>query len=102
MRTFFSSTFIEEKALNEVGIYYPIELEYYKITNEQSLVGETTNKFGIKVLQKSYKEKGIEVEEETIDQVSNNEQKIEEILEKLGKYGAMPVHLKEMIHDFMA
>ena len=38
MKTFFSSTFIKEKSLEEARIYHPIKLEYYKIENEGELL----------------------------------------------------------------
>ena len=102
MKTFFSSTFIEEKALREVGIYHPIKLEYYKIENEKDLTDEKKLKFGIEVIKKIYKKEETKLEEKKVEEVTNDEKEIEKILEKLEKNGAVPVHLEDIIHDIMA
>ena len=56
MKTFFSSTFIKKEELEEAGISYPIQLEYYKIINEDEMVRQEKAKFGISIVKTEYKE----------------------------------------------
>lgn len=102
MKNFFSSTFMEEKSLSEVGIYHPIKLEYYKTMNEQKTTDEPKPKFGIKIVKKAYTGEGTKVEEEEVEGISDDEKEVEEILRKLERNQATPVILKDVMKDLMA
>ena len=96
MRTFFSSTFIKEETLKEAGIYHPIKLEFYKLTNEDEIVKQGKAKFGIKIVKTEYKQDTTEVENEKIKYLSNDEKKIEEILNLLKENEVTPISVKDV------
>ena len=65
MKTFFSSTFMNPKLLKEVGIHYPIQLAYYKITNKEAEKQQKA-KFGIYIVKTEYKKESIRIENKKI------------------------------------
>ena len=81
MNTFFGSIFIEKEKLREAGVEHPIKLEYYKIINEDEFISRDNAKYGIKIVKTEYKKNNTKIEDKTIRYLSNNEQKIEEILD---------------------
>ncbi len=100
MKTFFSSTFIKKEELEEAGISYPIQLEYYKIINEDEMVRQEKAKFGISIVKTEYKEKSIEVENKKIQYLSNDEKRIEEILNLFKENEVTPIEVEEILNDF--
>lgn len=98
MRTFFSSTFMEEKSLKEEGIYHPIKLEYYKIVKEETEENEEL-KFGIKIVKKEYTKTGMKEENEKVEHISNDEKEIEKILNTLEENQVTPVILEYVLKD---
>ena len=100
MRIFFNSTFIKQETLNEAGIIHPIKLEYYKIINEDEIIKKEKAKFGINVVKTEYIENNIKVEDKKIQYVSNDERKIEEILNLLKEYEVTPIAVEDVLNDF--
>lgn len=100
MKTFYGSTFISKEILEEEKINYPIKLEYYKIINEDEFNKRNSTKFGINVIKTEYREDKPKVEKNEIKYVSNDEQKVNEILDLLKKNEVTPVALEEVIIDF--
>lgn len=100
MRTFFSSTFIQTKALSEVGIDYPIKLEYYKVINEDKKDRKGRAKFGINVVKTEYKNNDVKVEYKKVQHVSNDERKIEKILNVLKENEVTPITVEDVLDDF--
>lgn len=100
MRTFFSSTFIKKEMLKEAGIYYPIKLEYYKIINEDEMIKQERAKFGIHVVKTEYKKEDVKVENKKIQYLSNDEKKIEEILNILKENEVTPITVEDVLSDF--
>lgn len=100
MRIFFSSTFMEKEALKEAGIYYPIKLEYYKIINEDEMIKQEKAKFGIYVVKTEYINDDIKVENKKVQYVSNDEKKIEEILNLLKENEVTPITVEDILSDF--
>ena len=92
MKTFFGGIFIETKKLKEEGIEYPIKVEYYKIEEE--------NKFGIEIIKKEYREQKIEIEKQEIKSLSNDECKINRMLELFKENEVTPISAPEIIEDF--
>ena len=54
MKTFFGGKFIEKETLKEVGISYPIKLEYYKDIHSDEFIRTNGAKYGISVVKTSY------------------------------------------------
>lgn len=100
MRTFFSSTFIKKEMLKEAGIHYPIKLEYYKIINEDEMIKQERAKFGIHVVKTEYKKEDVKVENKKIQYLSNDEKKIEEILNILKENEVTPITVEDVLSDF--
>lgn len=100
MRTFFSSTFIKKETLKEAGIEYPIKLEYYKIINEDEMIKQEKAKFGINIVKTEYQKDTIKVENEKVQYLSNDEKKIEEILNILKENEVTPIGVNDILSDF--
>lgn len=100
MKTFFGSTFINKQELEEADINYPIKLEYYKIINEDELITKKGTKFGVNIIKTEYREDNTKVEEKTIKYLSNDEQKVDDILESLKCNKVTPITLQDVIIDF--
>lgn len=98
MRTFFDSTFIKEETLNEARIYHPIKLEYYKIINEENKKEEKI-RFGINIVKREYKKEGIKIENKKVQYVSNDEKKVEKILNTLKENEVTPIAVEDVLED---
>lgn len=94
MKNFYGSIFINRDELREVGIEYPIKVEYYKITNEISTRSKSI--FGIQIIKTEYKEK-IGVEQSKIENITNNEKEIDKILRQLKEGEVTPIGLEDVI-----
>jgi len=99
MRIFFSSSFVKKETLNEAGIDHPIKLEYYKIINEDEIIKQEKAKFGINIIKTEYKKEDTKVEDKTIKYISNDEKRIEEILNIFKENEVTPVSAEEIISD---
>ncbi len=100
MRIFFSSAFIKKETLKEAGICHPIKLEYYKIINEDEMVKQEKAKFGINVIKTEYKEEQTKVENKKIQYISNDEKRVEEILNILKENEVTPIAVEDVLSDF--
>lgn len=100
MKTFYTSTFIKKEELQEAGITYPIKLEYYKIINEDEIMKGEKARFGIKVVKTEYRDKKAKIEEKEITYLSNDEKRIEEILNIFKENEVTPISVEEIIYDF--
>lgn len=100
MKIFFGSTFIEKEKLKEAGINYPIKLEYYKIINEDEIIKKQNVKFGIDIIKTKYLGNSIKTDNKMIKYVSNDENKIEEILNIFKENAVTPINALEVISDF--
>ena len=100
MKTFFGSIFIKKEDLEEAGIKHPIKLEYYKIINEDEFINGDNAKYGIKIVKTEYIKNNTKIEDKTIRYLSNNEQRVEDILSLFKKNEVTPVCAKDIICDF--
>ena len=100
MNTFFGSIFIEKEKLKEAGVEYPIKLEYYKIINEDEFINRYNAQYGIKIVKTEYIKNNTRIEDKTIRYLSNNEQRVEDILNVFKKNEVTPVCVDDIICDF--
>ena len=100
MNTFFGSIFIEMEKLKEAGVEYPIKLEYYKNKNQDEFIKGKNAKYGVKIINTSYLEDDTKVEDKTIKYLSNNEQKVNDILKILKDNEVTPICVQDVIYDF--
>lgn len=94
MKTFFGSIFIEKEKLKEAGVEYPIKVEYYKVINEDEFINKDKAKYGINIVKTEYKK------DNTIKYLSNNEQKVDDILKILKENEVTPICVQDVICDF--
>ena len=102
MKFFFGCTFMSRDELEDIGVKYPIKLEYYKTqTNEENLKNIKDIKYGIEVIKTSYKEENVYIERKTIPDIIKDELKIEEILNKFKTNKVTPVSAEYIIEDLL-
>lgn len=100
MRIFFSSTFVKKETLNEARIDYPIKLEYYKIINEDEVVKQEKDKFGIDIVKTEYRKNDIKVENKKVQYLSSDERKINKILNLFKENEVTPITVEDILSDF--
>ena len=96
MKNFFGSIFINRDELRESGIDYPIKVEYYKIINEEEKIKENKLIYGIQIIKTEYKEK-IGVEQNKIEDITNDENEITKILYLMKNNEVTPIGLEDVI-----
>ena len=80
MKYFFGCTFMNREELQNIGVKYPIKLEYYKTqTNEESIKNVNDIRYGIEVIKTSYIEEKVDVEKTNIPEIIKDEAKVENI-----------------------
>lgn len=99
MKNFFGGIFIDKEKLRKVGIEHPIKVEYYKITNEDEVLKQHKEKYGIQIIKTEYKQDIISIEQNELPNITNDENYIEEILKLLKSNEVTPVSLTEIISD---
>lgn len=102
MRYFFGCTFMSREELTEIGVEYPIKLEYYKTqTNEEDVKSQKDIKYGIEVIKTSYMDEKVNIEKRTIPEILKDEIKINRILDKLKENKVTPVSAEYVIEDLL-
>ncbi len=100
MKVFFGGGFIQKEDLEAAGIEYPVKLEYYKIINEECLKRQEKPRYGINVVKTEYINNIVKTEDEIIKHLSDNEKRIEEILEIFKEHKVTPITVQDVISDF--
>ena len=102
MKYFFGCTFMSREELANIGVEYPIKLEYYKTqTNEEEVKNQKDIKYGIEVIKTSYINEKVDVERKTIPEILRDEIKINHILDKLKENKVTPVSAEYVIQDLL-
>ena len=96
VKNFFGSIFINRDELREVGIDYPIKVEYYKIINEEEKIKQNRLIYGIQIIKTEYKDK-IGVEQQKIEHITNDENEISRILSIMKENEVTPIGLEDVI-----
>ena len=99
MKTFFGGTFINKEQLKQEGKEYPIKIEYYKKINEDELVKSNNAKYGIYIVKTEYIPNNIKTEDKEIKYLTNDEQKVEKILDIFKRNEVTPVIMEDIIND---
>ena len=99
MKTFFGGTFINQEDLKEEGKEYPIKIEYYKNINEDELIKTNKTKYGIYVVKTEYIPENTKTEDKEIKYLTNDEQKIEKILEFFKRNEVTPIIVDDVVED---
>ena len=102
MKYFFGCTFMSREELADIGVQYPIKLEYYKTqTNEEEVKNQMDIKYGIEVIKTSYIDEKVNVEKRTIPEIIRDEMKINKILNKLKENKVTPVSAEYVVEDLL-
>ena len=96
LKNFFGSIFINRNELEEAGINYPIKVEYYKITNEEEKIKQNKLIYGIQIIKTEYKDR-IGIEQSKIENITNNEKEINEILKQMKESEVTPIGLEDVL-----
>ena len=97
--TFYGGTFLDRDELEEVGIKYPIKLEYYKQINEEYINSENEYKYGIHIVKTEYKPNNLIVKTKTIKNVTNDEREEDKILTIFKENKVTIINSEEIISD---
>lgn len=93
---------MNREELKNIGVEYPIKLEYYKTqTNEEDVKNVNDIKYGIEVIKTSYIEEKVDVEKTCIPEIIKDETKIEKMLNILKEYKVTPVSAEYIIEDLL-
>ena len=99
---YYGGTFLGEEDLKESNIKHRIELEYYTTKNyiDKETEDEKTT-YGIEIVKREYTNNEVEIETESKQHISNNAEKIIEIIETLRKYKVTPIGLYDVLDDLL-
>ena len=93
---------MSREELANIGVEYPIKLEYYKTqTNEENVKNQKDIKYGIEVIKTSYINEKVDVERKTIPEILRDEIKIDRILDKLKQNKVTPISAEYVIEDLL-
>lgn len=98
MKYFFGSTFMSQEDLRNIGVTYPIKLDYYK-TKEEKIQNEV--KYGVEIIKTSYIDDKVDIEKTNIPEFIKDELKIDTILDKLKTNKVTPISAEYVIEDFL-
>jgi hypothetical protein len=98
VKTFFGGIFIEKEKLLDSGIHYPIKLEYYKTISTKDK--KNKEMYGIHIVKTEYKE-NIKIEEKKIEYITDNENKVNEILKLFKENEVTPISAEYIIEDMI-
>ena len=102
MKYFFGCTFMSREELANIGVEYPIKLEYYKTqTNEEDVKNVNDIKYGIEVIKTSYIEEKVDVEKACIPEIIKDEAKVESMLNILKEHKVTPISAGDIIEDLL-
>lgn len=100
MKKFFGGVFINKETLKNAGIKHPIKLEYYKRINMDTFTELDKAKYGVSIIKTEYYNDKTKVEEKGIKYVTNDEKRIEFLLQTLKENFVTPIGLEDVVYDF--
>ena len=93
---------MNREELQNIGVKYPIKLEYYKTqTNEENVKNINDIKYGIEVIKTSYINEKVDVEKTSIPEIIKDEVKIENMLNILKEHKVTPISAPYIIEDLL-
>ena len=98
MKTFFDGIFIDERKLKAEEIEYPIKLEYYKTTARKENVKA---KYGIEIVRKKYINGRIIAKSHRLENITNDNNKIYEILKIFRDNEVTPVGMRDVYEEII-
>ena len=98
MRVFYGDTYINNEELKEIGIDYPIKLEYYKMYDE---VKEFKTEYQIEVIKSSYLGENVRIEKRVVGNIVKDDRVVNRILETLKQNAVTPIIAQDVIDDLL-
>lgn len=93
---------MNREELQNIGVKYPIKLEYYKTqTNEENVKNVNDIRYGIEVIKTSYINDKVDVEKTCIPEIIKDEVKIENMLNILKEHKVTPISAEYIIEDLL-
>ena len=93
---------MNREELQNIGVKYPIKLEYYKTqTNEENVKNINDIRYGIEVIKTSYIEEKVDIEKTCIPQIIKDEAKVENMLNILKENKVTPISAEYIIEDLL-
>ena len=101
IKSFYGENFIESEKLEELGIKYPMKIEYYKVKekNEDKRNGKLI--YGVEIIKKEYTGEKINIEVRNSCNIIKEEKNVDYILEILKRNVVTPIGLKDVITDLL-
>ena len=96
-RAYYGEIFLEKEDLKETNIKHKIKLEYYTIKEEKN----NKDTYRIEIVKKEYTDHTIEKQVSSKNFISNNSQKVIEIINTLKKYKVTPIGLNDVLEDLL-
>lgn len=101
MKYFFGCTFMSREELEDIGVKYPIKLEYYKTKTNEETKKENEIKYGVEIIKTSYINEVVNIETRSIPEIIKDELKINRILAKLKENKVTPISAEYIIEDLL-
>lgn len=92
---YYGATVLNEAGINEVV------LEYYKSKKYTFRKAKLKTYYGITIVKREYKKDEVNLEKNTVKQISTNENKIKNLLEVLKTYKVTPIALNDVLTDLL-
>ena len=102
MKHFYAGTFMSRNDLANIGVDYPIKLEYYK--TQPNITTDNNNeeiKYGIEVIKTSYKKEKTKIENSKIEEITEDENLVNKILDVLKRNEVTPVIAEYVVEDLL-
>lgn len=96
-RTYYGEAYLEKEDLEEANIEHKVKLEYYTIRETK----DKKDTYGIEIIKREYKANGIDTEATSRNTISNNKQKVIEIINTLKDYKVTPIGLNDVLEDLL-
>lgn len=99
-KIFYGDVFLDKEKFGESNIKYPIELEYYKTcSRKKDMLEENEVIYGVEIIKKEYKEQNIYTEKASVENVTEDENELNNVITKLKENTVTPITLNDVIND---
>ena len=99
LRVFYGSNFLENEELQRQSFMHPIKVEYFKMINNKDL--QDRESYGIHIIKTQYIDDKIKTEEKEIKNLTNDEAKINKILDLFKKHTVTPIIAEDIVEDLL-
>lgn len=96
-RTYYGEAYFGKEDLEEANIEHKVQLEYYTIKGTK----DKKDTYGIEIIKREYKTNGIDIEASSRSFISNNSQKVIEIINTLKEHKVTPIGLNDVLEDLL-